>query len=185
MAKSQSNNENNDTDLVKFEETNINYDMQNYMSDKTHKLTVKDEDENLEVTWESYVMFITMFKIAFLFMLINTLIMLTNRSIMMFRTYKLTRWIKDFSQSKDPEYSEVFKIIGIAVGLTLSQFLNGYITIIQKYFVGSRFFKSVLQKLMNASVNLYFDKTTSGKINTRVNNDLQNAGNELPESIKS
>ena len=185
MAKSQNDKENKDSEQTKLEENKTKNKKQNYMSEKTHKLTTNDEDENLEIAWESYMIFFTMFKIAFIFLSINTLVMLANRSIVMYKTYKLTRWIKDFSKTKDPEFSEVFKIIGISFGLTISQFLNGYITIIQKYFVGSRIFKSVIQKLMNASVNLYFDKTTSGKINTRVNNDLQNASNGLPETVKA
>ena len=57
--------------------------------------------------------------------------------------------------------------------------------IAQVYLIDTKLSKSMIMHIMRAPINLYFDKTTSGKVLKRFNTYLEKATRDLPRSATS
>ena len=161
-------------------EEDDNKETKNYLSKEGHKITDREEDEDYTVNWKTYLSYASFCLPALVFLLISTAMMMVERSYDMYKEYLMMDWLRKFAETNEPNYEQIFSLIKIAFGMLLLSFSNHFCYIGQTYVLDSRLFKSMMKRLVNAPINLYFDKTTTGKILGRFQGDLSTVTRHLP-----
>ena len=180
ITRAEKKDEEEDTKTQESSEEDESKETKNYMSTEGHKITDREEDEKFTVTWKTYVSYASFGIPALIFLLISTAMMLVERSYSMYQEYLMMDWLKKFSQNKDPNYEQMFSVVKMAFYMLILSFSNHFCYIGQTYVLDSRLFKSMMKKLINAPINLYFDKTTTGKVLGRFQGDLSTVTRHLP-----
>ena len=92
-------------------------------------------------------------------------------------------WIKEFSQENENKQDWIANIIILTLFLLFLDIVDGFIGTFQLYIIENRLFRKMLEKIMWASIPLFFERTPSGKILNRFISDLERA-KSLPNFIK-
>ena len=116
-------------------------------------------------------------------MIVCVLIMIIQNLLDLKKEHSILSWIKEFSQTNEIDYGGIFNLIMLTLFCIFINTANDFIGNIQNYIIESRLFKEMLEKIMGASIPLFFEKTPSGKIINRFGDDLSTA-NYLSNSIK-
>ena len=169
-------NENKDESKLEKDESsdsNEDKDVKHYLSKEGHKTVDHEEDEEFEVTYSTYWSYISYCRLSLIFLFISTFMIMVQRPGFMYQDYSLVNWVKSFSLTNEPDYQEMSRIFGIAIFLMIWSFLNFFGYVGQAYVSDVKLFKSMIMNMMRAPINLYFDKTTSGKVLKKFNTDLE------------
>ena len=99
------------------------------------------------------------------------------------KEHSILSLIKGFSQTNEVDYGGIFNLIMLTLFCIFINIANESIGTIQSYIIESRLFREMLEKIMGASIPLFFEKTSSGKIINRFGDDLSTT-NSLSNFIK-
>uniref|UniRef100_A0A7S3KSB4 Uncharacterized protein n=2 Tax=Euplotes crassus TaxID=5936 RepID=A0A7S3KSB4_EUPCR len=156
----------------------------NYLSQKEKKLLEDQDDKEIEVTKSTYLQYFMYLKQGLIFMGVGIAIQAFIRMCNMRADYLLLKWVQDFTQNKVAEF-EAIKYVAIYVFLMISVDLSGWIIdIVQNYLIDKKIFAEMFEKMVNAPINLFFDKMPSSLITKRFSADLNSSSRDLPHTIK-
>ena len=179
-------NDNNDEEEEKEEssEEDDNKETKNYMSTEGLKITEREEDEDYTVNWKTYVSYASFCIPALVFLMISVAMMMVERYYDMYTEYIMMDWLRKFTETNEPNYEQIYSLIKISFGMMLFSFSSFFCNIGRHYVLDRKLFKSMMKRLINAPINLYFDKTTTGKILGRFEEDMSVVTRHLPGLFK-
>ena len=177
------NKDENKSESSESSDSNEDKPVKNYLSKEGHKTVEHEEDEEFELSYQTYLKYASYCSLSLVFLFLSTFMIMVQRPGFMYQDYSLISWVKSFSLTNDPDYQEVFRIVGIAIFLMIWSFCGHFNYIAQAYLIDTKLFKSMIMNIMRAPINLYFDKTTSGKVLKRFNSDLEKATRDLPGCV--
>ena len=166
-------NENKDESKLEKDESsdsNEDTDTKNYLSKEGHKTIEQKEDE---VSLRTYWNYASYCRLSLVFLFIGTFMCVVERPGTIYQNYLVLEWVKQFSLTNDLDYQQVLKILGISMVLMIWSFSKHFTYVGQAYTIDSKLFKSMIMNITRAPINLYFDKTTSGKVLKKFNTDLE------------
>lgn len=88
------------------------------------------------------------------------------------QNFDLLLWVKSFAQNQNIEMQLLTKIVWFSCLSILVDLASQFLGVFRKYIVDKEIFKQMIDRILYAPVNLFFDVTPSGKIITRITNDL-------------
>ena len=91
------------------------------------------------------------------------------------KSHSILSWVKEFSQVGEVDYGSVFNLILLSWICIAIDLVYSFIRTIQDYIIKDKLFRDMLEKVMGASITLFFEKTPSGKIINRFGEDLSTA----------
>ena len=97
--------------------------------------------------------------------------------------HSIVTWIKVLSQSNELNYNLLVFLISITLARVVFEAISDIAGTFQSYIIDSKLFKDMLEKVMGASIPLFFEKTPSGKIINLFGDDLFTV-KELSNSLK-
>lgn len=175
-----------DEDLIELEEPKIFHkissekgkEIKNLMSDEGTLITKKEDDEIINVSWDSYWNY---FKEGYLWVVILFIVvpLISIECWCLMILQSLTaEWMDHFEETGSFQYYfwKFFYINMIHIfTILLAYFIIWYYSLI----VSNRFFKKMANKIIKAPINLYFDVTPSGWILNRFSKDMQLIDDDL------
>ena len=88
------------------------------------------------------------------------------------KEYFLIKWIKDISQDTNTGFNGMLFIIVLTIVLILIDLIKSLLQVLQNYIIDKKLFSDMINKVLNASIPLYFNRTSSGYILNRFSNDI-------------
>ena len=153
-----------------------NEEIKNYLSTTGTKIIDAADEEEVEVTFKSYINYFKYLKIWVIVMTVCTGVCMLENYFTINQEHSIISWAKNLSQNNT---SGVFIILVYTFFRMSSSVLRDCIESFQKFIVDNKIFAEMINKVMNASIPLFFDKTQSGTIISRFNSDLEIAGSNL------
>ena len=98
--------------------------------------------------------------------------MIVSKLITMKKEYFLIKWIKDISQDTNTGFNGMLFIIVLTIVLILIDLIKSLLQVLQNYIIDKKLFSDMINKVLNASIPLYFNRTSSGYILNRFSNDI-------------
>ena len=92
-------------------DSNEDQGVKNYMSKKGHKTVEHEEDEEFELSYQTYWDYISYCRLSFVFLFIGLLLLAFQRYANMYIEYSLVAWVESFSLTNNQDLQEVFRII--------------------------------------------------------------------------
>ncbi|CAI2364032.1 unnamed protein product [Moneuplotes crassus] len=173
----QNSSENEDSDEV-------GHKKKNYLSLKEKILLERDDDKDIDLSPSIYLQYFTYLKSGLFFILIAVGILTFVRLWTIKADYLMLKWVGEFSVTQTAD-SEILYTVFYVAFVVLFVDLSGWIVeVYQNYIIGKNLFDTMLSRMLNAPINLFFDKTPCGIINKRLSSDLNYASRELPDTIK-
>ena len=155
-----------------------------YMSVENQSPLDDEEHEDCDVHLSTYLEYFNYFRPAMIIMAICFLLLILERVVKMQQDYYLLNWVKDFSSSQKIDSSILLKISGTIILCICMDLLQSLLEVFRCYVIDKELFSKMMQRMLHAPINLFFDKTTSGRILTRFSVDLDMTGQHLPNVIK-
>ncbi|CAI2363221.1 unnamed protein product [Moneuplotes crassus] len=173
----QNSSEDEDSDEVEHKK-------KNYLSIKEKILLERDDDKDIDLSPSIYLQYFTYLKSGLFFILIGVGILTFVRLWTIKADYLMLKWVEEFSVTQTAD-SEILYTVFYVAFVVLFVDLSGWIVeVYQNYIIGKNLFDTMLSRMLNAPINLFFDKTPCGIINKRFSSDLNYASRELPDTIK-
>ena len=150
----------------------------------THGIGTKiiDEEDKEEIKYGLF-HYMSFIKSAFVITLFILSWMVASRLIVMKKEYFLIQWIKDFSQNAAVGYNGIVFIIILSLSWVAIDLARSLLEVFQNFVIDKKLFSDMINKLLNASIPLFFDKTSSGSILNKFTYDIDVWSQELPEAI--
>ena len=156
-----------------------NKELTNHMCNIGTKIIEEDKEE-IKYGLFQYMSFI---KTVFVITLFILSWMIASRLIVMKKEYFLIQWINEFSQNTAVGYSGVAFIIILSLSWVAIDLARSLLQVLQNFIIDKKLFSDMINKLLNASIPLFFDKTSSGCILNKFTNDIDVWSQELSEAI--
>ena len=183
MGKYDENENNNEENKEEIEDSEQEESLKNYLSTTGTKIIDSVDEENVNVSLNSYFNYATYLKIGAIALIICSGVGIIENCLEINQEHSIIQWVKTFSQNKEVNIKSILIIIIFTASRMGTSVLKDCIESFQKYVIDNKIFKEMINKVLNASIPLFFDKTQSGKIISRFNTDLENAGSILSSCI--
>jgi ATP-binding cassette subfamily C (CFTR/MRP) protein 1 len=177
--KTEESSGNEDTD-----ETVKNELVKNHMSLKGKDLLKKQSDEESNIDLNTYYEFLSYIKSGIPMMILFLLISTVAGTGMIKVNYMFLSWVKNFTKDGGTDYDTLYSIIYLVMIKLLIETISSIIEIAQNHILYNGLFKNMLKSLLNAPVNLFYDITPMGIINSRMSDDLETSSKSLPNTLK-
>ena len=92
-------------------DSNEDEGVKNYMSKKGHKTVEHEEDEEFELSYQTYCDYISYCRLSFVFLFIGTLMLVIERYGFVYLEYVQITWVRSFSLTHDPDIQGIFEIL--------------------------------------------------------------------------
>jgi ATP-binding cassette, subfamily C (CFTR/MRP), member 1 len=156
----------------------------NFMSEKEHKLIEDEDSQEVNITWSTYKKFFSYSKFPFFLISIWVVILSIERLVDLYVRYLTLEWVKNFSTTKEIAIGVIFFIFGLYVLKIVWDTVEAFIEIVACFLIDKTLFNKMIEIVMHAPVNLFFDTTPSGVILNRFERDLDVVTKCLPMDIK-
>ena len=151
------------------------------LSSRKSKFDEDESKEEIKVSWRVYVKFFTYTKWTILALVVVFLSEYAKKQSNMVFDYYIIKWVKLVSESFKNDTGLLTKVI-------VYKLLSAFTTVIHPLFetiftltISVKLFRDMLECLMYAPVNRYFDVTPSGTILNRFSNDIQTVEAKLTD----
>ena len=107
-------NENKDeSKLEKDESSDSNKDkpVKNYLSKEGHKTVDHEEDEEFELSYQTYLNYAFYCSLSLVFLFLSTFMIIIERLGFMYQDYLYLDWVKSFSSTNDLNYQQLSRIL--------------------------------------------------------------------------
>ncbi|CAI2364263.1 unnamed protein product [Moneuplotes crassus] len=159
-------------------------EQQNYLSKKEKKLLDEDINQNTEITTETFLNYFMYLKQGLIFIIAGILIRSFIRMVNIKADYEMLTWVKEFSKSEQASMTGLYYVLLYVLLIISSDLIIWIIDIVQNFLIDKKMFDAMINRLLHAPINLFFDKASSGIINQRFSGNLREATKQLPNMLK-
>ena len=161
----------------KKSEEKVTKTRRSFISEKGQNITEDENEEQITVNWYIYYrFFLSQCTWVFLIILIPMSIAASYMNVR--NGIEMGNWITD-SENDDKYWKYFFTIAGLSLGYALLTTIVSTVVSLVTLRIAKLLHFDMIQKITNAPVNLYFDKTPSGRILNRFSSDLNKLDNAI------
>lgn len=169
--------ENKLEEVKKIEDIMQDMPAKNYLSQEGMKITVNENDESIDVGWDIYAAFFLRDYTWIIYILIIPLFVAYSYLIV-YNTLNIGKFVEN-SENKHLFWQYFWRILSFPMGYALIITTIFLMITFSTLRITKLLHKRMIDRVMNAPINLYFDKTPSGRILNRFSKDI----NRLDDGI--
>ena len=169
-VKQHSNEEEKDKENDEAEEDKIEDVKKSFISNNEAKIVSDENEEKIEVDWNIYYQFF-LTKYTWIFYVILIPLSFVSSFLMVENNIVLGKWI-NVGNEKEHYWKYFLQVLFLSLG---SGFLTSLVTFgisIATIRIAKLLHENMIKKTVDAPINLYFDKTPSGRILNRFSSDI-------------
>jgi len=151
----------------------------------TKKSKVYDEDtEIVDLSWDTYFKFFDYCRTPMLIVFASFLLLIAVRMLWIKCEYILIIWVKDYSHENGANTDSLHTVLEIICAAVALEIVQSFGEVLIGFLIDKKMFNQMLNKVMHAPINLFFDVTPSGVILNRFGRDIDVVGRSLPTVVK-
>jgi len=152
-----------------------------FISEKGSKITTNENEEKVDVEWSIYYKFFFS-KYTWVFYIFLIPLALFGAYAFVQTSIILGKWI-DIENEKDDFWENFTKILLLSIGAAVCTTLVAFLVTISTIRIAKLLHIEMIEKTVNAPINLYFDKTPSGRILNRFSSDISKLDYGIDQKI--